>query len=123
MVSLATALPLSSRSLAAQAEFFREGILTRPINDCNLTMLRGNMRSSTYAATTYAFYDVPQGDMDVNCTGASRCYRPSGTYGVLSTSTAAYSKAYGTTTGYDLATGLGTLDAYNLVTKWTSVTP
>jgi hypothetical protein len=59
----------------------------------------------------------------VNCTGTHSCYRPSGTYGVLSTSTTSYSKAYGTTTGYDYATGLGSLNAYNLVSKWTTVAP
>ena len=44
--------------------------------------------------------DVTQGDMDVNCaTGTANCYRPSGTHGVLSTSTSAYQPAYGPTTG------------------------
>ena len=37
------------------------------------------------AAGSCTFYDVTQGDMDVNCTGANNCYRPSGTHGVLST--------------------------------------
>ncbi len=83
---------------------------------CNSTKGNG-------VASTCVFYDVTQGDMDVNCSGTYGCYKPSGTYGVLSTSTSTYSKAYGTTTGYDYATGLGTLNAYNLVTKWTSVTP
>ena len=56
--------------------------------------------------------------MDVNCTGTHNCYRPSGTNGVLSTSNTAYSKAYGTTTGWDFATGLGTVNAANLVNNW-----
>ena len=37
-------------------------------------------------ASSCIFYDVTQGDIDVNCTGSNNCYRPSGTYGVLSTS-------------------------------------
>ena len=64
------------------------------------------------------FYDVTQGDMDVNCTGSQNCYVPSGRNGVLSTSRSSYSKAYGTTTGWDFATGIGTVNAYNLVNNW-----
>src|SRR5208337_4869381 len=61
------------------------------------------------------FYDVTQGDMDMPCTGSNNCYTPSGTYGVLSTSNSAYQPAYGTQTGWDFATGIGTVNAYNLV--------
>ena len=61
------------------------------------------------------FYDVTLGDMDTNCTGTRNCYRPSGTNGVLSTSNTAYKPAYKTTTGWDFATGIGTINAYNLV--------
>jgi subtilase family serine protease len=64
------------------------------------------------------FYDVTSGDMDVDCKGANNCYLPSGTNGVLSTSNTAYDKAYGTTTGWDFATGIGTLNAANLVNGW-----
>ena len=69
------------------------------------------------------FYDVTQGDMDVNCTGTHNCYRPSGTNGVLSTSTSGYQKAYGTGTGWDFATGIGTVNATNLVNNWPGVAP
>jgi subtilase family serine protease len=61
------------------------------------------------------FYDVTLGDMDTNCTGNHNCYRPSGKNGVLSTSDATYKPAYAATTGWDFATGIGTLNAYNLV--------
>lgn len=64
------------------------------------------------------FYDVTLGDIDVNCTGTHSCYRPSSTYGVLSTSNSSYGPAYKTTPGWDFATGLGTINAYNLVTNW-----
>jgi subtilase family serine protease len=95
----------------AAAEYTTSGLAS-----CNSTKGNG-------VASTCIFYDVTQGDMDVNCTGTHSCYKPSGAYGVLSTSTTAYAKAYGTTTGYDYATGLGSLNAYNLVYKWTTVTP
>ncbi|MGA2539177.1 MAG: S53 family peptidase [Terracidiphilus sp.] len=66
-------------------------------------------------ASNCVFYDVTLGDMDMNCKGAHDCYRPSGTNGVLSTSDSAYKPAYGATTGWDFATGIGSLNAYNLV--------
>jgi len=31
------------------------------------------------------FYDITQGDIDVNCTTSTGCYKPSGTYGSMST--------------------------------------
>jgi len=74
-------------------------------------------------ASTCIFYDVTQGDMDVNCTGSHNCYRPSGTNGVLSTSNSAYDPAYGTSAGWDFATGIGTVNAANLVNHWPSSAP
>ncbi len=77
-----------------------------------------NSSKGNAAATSCTFYDVTLGDMDVDCTGTHNCYKPSGTYGVLSTSNTTYSKAYGTGTGWDFATGIGTLNAANLVDNW-----
>ncbi len=74
--------------------------------------------STNGGASSCNFYDVTQGDMDVDCTGSYNCYKPSGTYGVLSTSTSSYKPAYGTTTGWDFATGIGTVNAANLVNNW-----
>ena len=67
------------------------------------------------------FYDVTLGDNDADCTGSYNCYLPSGIYGVLSTSNSSYATAYKTATGWDFATGIGTINAYNLVTNWNSV--
>jgi hypothetical protein len=69
-------------------------------------------------ASTCIFYDVTQGDMDVNCTGRDNCYLPSGTNGVLSTLDSSYSPSYGATTGWDFATGIGSVNAANLVNNW-----
>jgi subtilase family serine protease len=83
--------------------------------------------------STCIFYDVTLGDNDVNCTSAAllgltgygltylgpvNCYIPSGVMGVLSTSNTAYKPAYCATTGWDFATGIGTINAYNLVKAW-----
>jgi subtilase family serine protease len=77
-----------------------------------------NSTNGNTVASTCIFYDVTKGDMDVNCTGTHNCYLPSGTNGVLSTSDSSYLKAYGTTTGWDFATGIGTVNAANLVNNW-----
>jgi subtilase family serine protease len=85
-------------------------------SSCNSSNVNG-------ASPTCIFYDVTQGDLDVNCTGNFNCYLPSGTQGVLSTSDTSYSPAYGASIGWDFATGIGTLNAANLVNNWPSTAP
>lgn len=77
-----------------------------------------NSSNGSGVGSTCTFYDVTLGDMDVPCTGTHNCYKPSGTYGVLSTSNSSYQKAYGTTTGWDFATGIGTVNVNNLVNNY-----
>ena len=69
-------------------------------------------------AGTCVFYDVTRGDINVDCRGSHNCYLPSGTYGVLSTSNSQYQPAYGTGSGWDFATGIGTVNVNNLVNNW-----
>jgi subtilase family serine protease len=81
---------------------------------------------SSSPAGTCTFYDVVQGDMDVVCSGTTECYGSSGSgrrsivYGVLSTSSGSLTPAYETGSGWDFATGLGSVNAYNLVKNWKS---
>src|SRR4029077_229242 len=63
------------------------------------------------------------GDMDVNCVSSANCYLADGSVGVLSTSNNSFNPAYGTTTGWDFATGIGTLNAANLVNNWPASGP
>lgn len=63
------------------------------------------------------FYDVTFGDMDVNCTGPN-CYFADGSVGVLSISNSSFGPAYGTNVGWDFSTGIGTVNAGNLVNNW-----
>ena len=79
-----------------------------------------NASKGAASSSTCTFHDVTQGDIDVNCTGTHNCYRPSGANGVLSTSTTAYKPAFAATNGFDYATGLGSVNAYNLVNNWKS---
>ena len=87
--------------------------------------------SSGSPASTCTFYDVQTGNNSVACVaGYSNCSN-TGTsgYGILVVpSPSAYIPPYTATTpgwpataGYDLATGLGTVNAANLVNNWTSV--
>jgi subtilase family serine protease len=82
-----------------------------------------NSKLGSGVASTCVFRDVTQGDIDVNCIGNASCFRPGGINGVLSTSSSSNSPAYGTTKGWDFATGLGTVDATNLVNQWSTVAP
>ncbi len=59
-----------------------------------------------------------RGDNDANCTGTVNCYLPSGNFGVLSTTDAKYKPAFMARPGYDFPTGIGTINAANLVNAW-----
>jgi subtilase family serine protease len=73
------------------------------------------------------FHDVTLGDITVNCAGSANCYgyvanqrgrvfgTPDGALSVVKTS---FTPAFGAATGWDFATGIGTVDAYNLVMNW-----
>ena len=83
----------------------------------------GTAATPVLPADSCIFNDVTQGDMDVPCTGTTDCfgYSHSGgktVYGALSTSSTTFGSAYPTGTGWDFATGLGTVNAYNLVHAW-----
>jgi subtilase family serine protease len=83
----------------------------------------GTTTSPVLPASECVFRDVTSGDIDVPCTGTTNCfgYAKSGgktTYGALSTSSTTFSSAYGAGTGWDYATGIGTVNAYNLVHAW-----
>ena len=75
-------------------------------------------------ASTCIFNDVTTGNNDVPCrVGSTDCYVDIGaTYGMLSLNGASSLKAaYPSTAGYDEATGIGTLNVYNLISKWNTV--
>lgn len=82
-----------------------------------------NSSSGNTVGSSCIFYDVTQGDMDVNCTGSNNCYTASGFTGVLSTSNSSFQPAFGTQVGWDFATGIGTINAANLVKNWSGSAP
>jgi hypothetical protein len=94
---------------------------------------RGEPDASTLPPPACVFNDVTVGDMAVPCRGSAwtmgtltgDCYGYSshgGTnYGALSPtpSGSPYAPGFGATPGWDYATGLGSINAYALVTNWT----
>jgi subtilase family serine protease len=79
------------------------------------------------AANSCVFYTVTQGDMDVNCSGTVNCYgatassgrhAASNANGALSTSSGSYSPAYRSGAGWSFATGIGSVNAFNLVMNY-----
>jgi len=70
-------------------------------------------------ASNCTFYDVTVGDNDVDCIGPYNCYNPAANaevrVGVLSVSDNSYKPAFTAGVGWDFATGLGTVNAANLV--------
>jgi hypothetical protein len=74
-------------------------------------------------AGSCVFYDVTLGDMSVECTTTNNCFDSADGYGVLSTSNSVLQPAYGTTPGWDFATGIGTVNVANLVNAWPGSAP
>jgi subtilase family serine protease len=105
-------LPTPRYYALATAEYGPTGSKT-----CNSALGNG-------VASSCVFYDVTLGDNDSDCeahagaTGLVDCYLPSGTIGVLSTSNNAFQSGYSTTTGWDFATGIGSVNAWNLVMSY-----
>jgi subtilase family serine protease len=92
-----------------------------------------NSSSASPTANSCVFYNVTQGDNDVNCGGTVDCYGAatsssgsghhgsggsSSSNGALSTSSTSYLPAYRSSAGWNFATGIGSINAYNLVMNW-----
>ncbi len=82
-----------------------------------------NSSTASLKSSTCIFYDVTSGTNTVICMGGSlNCSNTntaSGQYGAMEYGSS-NAIAYPTTTGYDLATGLGTVNVANLVNNWKS---
>lgn len=95
--------------------------------------------SSAAPGAGCVFNNVTKGDNDENCGGTTDCYGATANTsgpgrhgsgggfgssvsynGALSTSGASLAPAYGAATGWNFATGLGSVDANTLVTNWNS---
>jgi subtilase family serine protease len=87
---------------------------------CDASKLNGNLPNKSCI-----FHDVTRGDMDIPCGQNTHgkfydCFGASGTsiIGEESNKNTANQPTYPATAGYDLATGLGSVDATNLFDAW-----
>jgi subtilase family serine protease len=72
-----------------------------------------NLYNGSHAAAI--FHDVTQGNNSVSCTqGKPNCIKDTAGY--------YFESGYNATTGYDLATGLGSVDAAQLISYWATAT-
>jgi subtilase family serine protease len=92
----------------------------------------GSCNSSNGSGAGCIFNNVTLGDIDVNCGGTQNCFGASTTTtvgfgrrppqgsgdGALSLDNQSYTPAYGAASGWNFSTGIGTINAYNLVTNW-----
>jgi Pro-kumamolisin, activation domain/Bacterial Ig-like domain (group 3) len=70
-------------------------------------------------AATCIFYDITKGNNSVPCMGGSpNCSSTSGTNGVLVSPSSTTTPAWMAGTGYDTATGLGSVNVTNLAALW-----
>ncbi len=95
----------------AKTEFGASGSST-----CNSTTVNKT-------STSCIFYDITQGDNDSACRASggvfTNCFKTgTDTIGILSTSNTVSQPAYLTNVGYDFPTGIGSVNAYNLVMNW-----
>lgn len=85
---------------------------------CNSTL-------GSSASGSCIFYDVTLGDIDVDCRsgsqGAVNCFNDGGANGALSQSNVVLEPAYPTTVAWDFATGLGSVNGFNLVKGWGAI--
>ncbi len=80
-----------------------------------------NSSNGNSVSSSCVFYDVTAGSTANPCYSYQAvyydCYN-TGYVGVQSTSNSTFQSAYNATTGWDFATGIGTVNVYNLVTIW-----
>jgi hypothetical protein len=87
---------------------------------CNGSGTSSNVGTTTTVPTnTCIFYDIETSNISQACTpGSLNCYTSTGSAGILSTSTTSAQPAYSASAGFDLATGIGSLNIANLVNNW-----
>ena len=90
----------------------------------SLAKTAANVCSSSTATLPNAcvFNDVTKGNISVACVGGSpNCSnKTAGQFGILTTTAGGTTPAFNASSGYDLATGLGTVNVANLLATWTA---
>jgi uncharacterized protein (TIGR03437 family) len=76
---------------------------------------RAACNSTNGPASTCSFNDITEGDIVLPCAGVIDCYTAGYGIGLLSTSNTSFEPAYAATPGWDFATGIGSVNAFNLL--------
>ena len=95
---------------------------------CNGSGASGIGTTASTPGSNCIFYDIQTGNISVDCAYTitppppstnSNCYvLPGDTYGILSTSSTQELPAFPTGEGWDMATGIGSINIANLVNNW-----
>lgn len=88
---------------------------------CNGSGASGIGTTASPPVSGCVFFDIQTGNNSMACSaGSTNCYTETGSYGVLSTGSppAVNQVAYPSLQGYDLATGIGSVNIANLVNGW-----
>jgi hypothetical protein len=103
----------------------RQGVANYVLYSLAKSETFANCNSSATLASTCVFNDVTKGNNAVACAGGSPdcSNKTAGTIGVETTTTAGTTVAFAAGTGYDLATGLGTINVMNLLAGWAAAAP
>ncbi len=98
------------------------GTTSSTSNACNGSGSSGATPTASSPASSCLFYDIQTGNNSTPCTaGSTNCFTdPGKAYGILSTSTTTDLPAFSTNAGYDMATGIGSVNITNLVKNWQS---
>src|SRR6266851_645033 len=92
----------------------------------SLAKTAANVCSSSTATlpNSCVFYDIIKGNNSVACVGGkpncSNTSTAANQFGIMATTTGGTTPAFGTAAGYDLATGLGSVNVANLLAAWAS---
>jgi subtilase family serine protease len=99
------------------ANYVLYSLAKTPANVCN--------SSTATLPNVCVFNDVTKGNISVACVGGSpNCSnKTAGQFGILATTAGGSTPAFNAGSGYDLATGLGTVNVTNLLAKWAAATP
>ncbi len=120
--ALAAIIALINQSQVSAGQVGRQGNPNPVLYKIAATAGQSCNSSSTplTGSTTCSFYDVTKGNNSVPCVGNSpNCSsKVASTNGVLVSPASATTPAWTTATGYDLATGLGSVNVANLATQW-----
>ena len=107
-------------ALVNQKTGARQGNANYVLYKLAATQNPSSCNATTGSGSNCLFNDVTIGNNSVACTGGSLNCSASSGYGMLVDPQNKSTPAWTTTTGYDRATGLGSVNAYSLVQKWST---